>query len=299
MPTYNAEETIRQSLASLRKQDYNRLEILISDNASTDRTGEICLDVATKDERIRYHRNDRNVGSLRNFWSLQERAKGEYFMWAADHDLWAPSYIRRCVDELEDDPSIAICYARTMLIDRKDEPIQMMADRIDTRGMPPPDRFRHVLWTLSNGNMIYGVIRRRYLASLARPPSVISPDYVTIMDLTLKGTFAQIPEPLFLRRARPGEDSRSRIERALKDLDPHMAPRKSNWSSRRLQRELQEAYLDILRNSGLSYVTKLRLGLATIIRFSAMWPGFLPISGPLYRMPADLRESVLGILEKV
>lgn len=299
VPTYNGERFLSESLRSLRDQTYPDLEILISDNASTDRTGEICRKVAGEDERVVYHRNERNLGALQNFWGLVERAKGRYFMWAADHDLWDPSYVARCVEVLEDDPGVAICYARTTLIDEEGDPIEVMRDRIDTRGMSPPDRYRHLLWSLHNGNMIYGVIRHDLLASLPEPPAVVSPDYVILMGLGLRGTFAQIPESLFFRRARPGEDRRARLDRMLQDVDPDAAPVKRAWSTRRLQGELREAYLDILRDAGIPYGEKVRLALATLIRFALMWPGFLPLSVPFHALPPSLKDAAGRLLERV
>ena len=64
MLVYNGEMHIRQALDSLLAQEYENFELIISDNASTDRTQDICLEYAARDERIRYYRNETNMGAL-------------------------------------------------------------------------------------------------------------------------------------------------------------------------------------------------------------------------------------------
>ncbi|MEM4134638.1 MAG: glycosyltransferase, partial [Candidatus Micrarchaeia archaeon] len=67
MPVYNGERFIRQALDSLLAQDYENFELIISDNASEDKTPEICLEYAARDKRIRYYRNEKNMGAAWNF----------------------------------------------------------------------------------------------------------------------------------------------------------------------------------------------------------------------------------------
>ncbi len=86
MPVYNAENYLQGALDSLLAQDYGDFDLLISDNASTDRTQEICLDYTARDRRVRYQRNGRNIGAADNFNRVLEPACGKYFMWAAHDD---------------------------------------------------------------------------------------------------------------------------------------------------------------------------------------------------------------------
>lgn len=94
MPVYNGERYIRQALDSLLAQDYANFELIISDNVSTDGTQGICLEYAARDERIRYYRNETNLGALRNFNRVFELSSGKYFMWAAHDDVWNPAYVQ-------------------------------------------------------------------------------------------------------------------------------------------------------------------------------------------------------------
>src|SRR5262245_11232182 len=67
MPVYNADKFLPEALQSLVNQSFADFEIVISDNASTDRTEEICRSYAQRDQRIRYFRNTTNIGVFRNF----------------------------------------------------------------------------------------------------------------------------------------------------------------------------------------------------------------------------------------
>jgi glycosyltransferase involved in cell wall biosynthesis len=100
MPVYNGEQFIQQALDSLLVQDYRHFELIISDNASTDRTADICESYAAKDTRVRYYRNEENSGPMANFNRVLDFAGGEYFMWAACDDLWEPTYISTLLQSL-------------------------------------------------------------------------------------------------------------------------------------------------------------------------------------------------------
>src|SRR4051812_44240337 len=93
LPVYNGEKYIAEAIESLLSQDYTNIEIIISDNASTDNTPQICQQYQHKNPRIRYFRNDTNIGASNNFNRTFELSKGEFFMWAAYDDLRDQTYI--------------------------------------------------------------------------------------------------------------------------------------------------------------------------------------------------------------
>ena len=93
MPVYNGSDFLPHALESLLSQDYENFELIISDNNSTDSTQKICLDYMAKDKRIRYVRNETNVGAIENFNRVFEMSQAEYFMWHAHDDLREPNYI--------------------------------------------------------------------------------------------------------------------------------------------------------------------------------------------------------------
>lgn len=101
LPVFNGEKFINQCLDSLLAQTFQNFELIISDNASTDSTSEICKEYALKDKRIKYIRQEKNNGSVYNFNFVLNHAKFEYFMWAAVDDLWESTFIEKNLNILE------------------------------------------------------------------------------------------------------------------------------------------------------------------------------------------------------
>src|ERR1700761_38911 len=95
---YNGERYIREAIDSFLSQTFTDFELIISDNASTDATEQICLDYAAKDSRVRYSRNPRNMGAGWNVRRVAELATGKYFRWAACDDRCEPDLLRTCVE---------------------------------------------------------------------------------------------------------------------------------------------------------------------------------------------------------
>jgi glycosyltransferase involved in cell wall biosynthesis len=104
MPVYNGEQTLLAALDSILCQTFTDFELLISDNASSDATESICREYAARDRRIRYVRQEQNIGATANFKYVLEDACGEYFMWAASDDVRSPDFIEVNVNFLAGNP---------------------------------------------------------------------------------------------------------------------------------------------------------------------------------------------------
>jgi len=83
LSTYNSEESIGESIDSLLSQTYKNLEILISDDGSTDSTKEICKKFQLKDERVLFFSNKKNIGLTKSLNNLAQKASGSLI---ARHD---------------------------------------------------------------------------------------------------------------------------------------------------------------------------------------------------------------------
>lgn len=117
MPVYNGERFIRIALDSLLAQTFTDFELIISDNASTDKTGEICEEYAEKDNRIRYVRQEENKGASFNFKFVLQQARGGYFMWAAHDDEWDRPFVEACVRGLESSQDKGLAFTNIVNID--------------------------------------------------------------------------------------------------------------------------------------------------------------------------------------
>jgi glycosyltransferase involved in cell wall biosynthesis len=201
MPVRNGEPYLEQALQSLLKQTFGDFELLISDNASTDRTQSICLDYASMDRRIRYHRNAVNVGFCRNQNSVIEAASGEFFLLTHHDDIRSPDYVSRTLEVLDADPSLVVCYTRTRDIDehgnalpREDPPLRFVSH--DLR-----ERFRDVIRMDHICEPDFGLTRLDVLRRTRLHGDYADSDRVLLAELALHGRFHQIPEYLFFRRA--------------------------------------------------------------------------------------------------
>jgi len=112
LPVYNGEDYLEEALESIAAQTYRNYEVIISDNASTDRTADICESYAARDPRIRYVRNPVNIGGDRNYYRCVELSRGQYFLGAAHDDRFHPEYLERVLAVLEADPEVVFGHSR-------------------------------------------------------------------------------------------------------------------------------------------------------------------------------------------
>jgi glycosyltransferase involved in cell wall biosynthesis len=203
LPVYNGDNYLERAIESVLSQTFRDFELLISDNSSTDRTAEICASAATRDARIRHIRHDQNRGATWNFNSVFAEATGEYFCWLAHDDMWAPEYLRRCVDELEAHPDVVLCFSDVLVIDENDQPIEELSMRMRTGSSRVAERFYDVLMVWHDCLPIFGVIRREALAGTPLIGAYSSGDHVLLARLALLGRYRIIEESLFKSRRHP------------------------------------------------------------------------------------------------
>jgi glycosyltransferase involved in cell wall biosynthesis len=108
IPTYNRASLLKRTLESVLNQDYENLEVVVSDNASTDETESVCRYYSNRDARLKYIQQSTNRGATANFTEVLENASGQFFMWLGDDDWIDPGYISSCVQQLISDPTIVL-----------------------------------------------------------------------------------------------------------------------------------------------------------------------------------------------
>lgn len=206
IPVYNGEVYLEAALNSLLSQTFRDLEIVISDNGSTDRTEDICRAYAAKDRRIRYFRNEQNLGAGWNFNRVLELATGEYFRWACHDDLCDSELLAQCVAVLDAHPEVVLSYPKTIVINEHGQEVEKYVDGFDLRSPQPYKRFAQYLKLVRHGHgchPIFGLIRTDVLKSTAWMGSYPSSDLVLLGELTLRGQFHEIPDYLFFKRDHP------------------------------------------------------------------------------------------------
>jgi len=208
VPVYNGEKYLPQCLDSLLGQTYHDMEILICDNASTDRTEQVCRGFAARDSRIRYVRNSVNIGLGGNFRRVLELARGEYFKAAAADDWCGPEFIAQCVAALDREPSSVLAYPRTRIVDDVGNRVSDCDDSLGVSSDSPSERFIHLVQAIRLCNALYGVTRTSVLRKTGWLAEYRTADSVLLTELSLYGKFQEIPEFLFFRRFHEGDTSK-------------------------------------------------------------------------------------------
>ncbi|HCV44453.1 MAG TPA: glycosyl transferase [Bacteroidetes bacterium] len=202
IPVYNGAKYLPEALESVLAQTYQDFEIVICDNGSTDQTKEIGERYAQKDPRIRFYRNETNVGPLRNFNRVFELSSDStYFKFAPHDDTYAPEYLERCIAVLDEHPDVILCNSRIRIVDPRGNTIKENDLSVNGDLPHPSERF---LAILNNAKCfeLFAVIRRKAL--LQMPPPLLHyyahADGILITRLGLLGRFHTIDEPLYFNR---------------------------------------------------------------------------------------------------
>lgn len=220
LPVYNGEEYLAESLDALLGQSYEDFELVVSDNASTDGTEDICRRYAAKDSRIRYLRLPRNIGAAPNHNHVFAECRGELFKWASHDDLYARDLLLRCVEALDERPDVILAHSGQAVIDGDGRVTVPYEYTLATDSPHAPERFRSLLFE-PGGDDFYGVMRADVLRRVKPHDSYHHADRTFVAEITLHGPFHQVPELLYFRRDHP-----TRAERA----NPSSAPAASTWT---------------------------------------------------------------------
>lgn len=202
MPVFNGEAFLTAALDAILAQTFTNFELIISDNASTDRTAEVCRTYAAQDDRIHYYRNSHNLGAAWNFNRVFQLAQGRYFKWATHDDVLAPTALEKCIELLDRDASTILCASQVGCINWQGDPIEARCDPSDRAldAWQPSQRFRDILLQTFWCYEVFGLIRTSALRKVAPMSSHYGSDRAVLAALTLQGRFAEIPETLIFRR---------------------------------------------------------------------------------------------------
>ena len=267
MPVYNGEAFLEVALDGLLAQTFRQFEIVICDNASTDRTQAIAETFATRDPRVRYVRNETNVGANANFSRVVGLTTAPLFKWVAHDDLLAPTYLERCVAILDADPDVVLAHADTIFIDERGlpfpegpvpgiwiEPVSgasYTADPVDLgEANSAVRRFAHVVFGSLWGTHMFGVIRRAALDRTRLSQDLPSSDRPLLAELALLGRFKHVREPLFFKRFH----SRMTMSLSEREVAAYVSGAGAGYSKR--GRQLQ-VYLAASEGKPVGFGTKL------------------------------------------
>jgi glycosyltransferase involved in cell wall biosynthesis len=199
LAVYNGETFLDEAIESILRQTFTDFELIISDNASTDRTAEICQRYVERDPRVRYYRNDTNIGGANNENLTFRLARGQYFRWAAHDDVCDAELLAKCVEVLDTNPAVVLCSTMTVKIDEHGNPIGLL-DRNKAISADPHVRLRELASMDHWCEESYGLMRTAVLQKTDLQLNYTDSDRTLLSELSLYGRFYQVPEKLFYKR---------------------------------------------------------------------------------------------------
>lgn len=169
MPVFNDARFLPAALDSILNQSFRDFELIISDDLSTDGSASICQDYAARDPRIRYIRQPKNIGISANMKFLLKEARGKYFMWAANDDLWDADFISSLVSNLEKDSASIVAFSPFTYIDEDSQLIEPAVIRaVDYAGETAFERVRKLTKIYDDG-FGYGIFVREKILQVEFP----------------------------------------------------------------------------------------------------------------------------------
>ena len=172
---------------------------MVADNASTDKTAEICSRYAELDNRVRFIRNSKNIGAPANYNLTFHRSTGKYFKWSAASDVCSPNMFSACVNVLERHPDVVLVYARTLLFAETIDLHEEFLERVCLESEDAMHRFRSLLG-LGRNNIMNGVYRSSALRKTQLHQPYYSSDTVMLAELVLHGRAIQLDDAFYYRR---------------------------------------------------------------------------------------------------
>ncbi|HEY7890013.1 MAG TPA: glycosyltransferase family 2 protein [Steroidobacteraceae bacterium] len=250
VPVYNGEAFLEDAIRSTLAQTLADLELILCDNASSDRTAEICRDYAARDHRVRYFRNPRNLGAAANYNLAFSHARGRYFKWLAHDDRMLPSFLAKTYRVLEDRADAVLCNTVISYIDPAGTQIGLYDTRLTgADSYSPSTRFAWMVLRSHTCVDFFGLIRRDALSGSLLHGSFHGADRALLAQLSLRGRMVQLPAPLLAIREHPNRYTRSQ-RRSTERAAWHDSARGGHMSFPTWR--LYSEYLNMVRREALT-----------------------------------------------
>lgn len=203
--TYNRAHLIGRTLDSLLAQSVGDFELLISDDASSDDTREVCRHYVDRDPRVHYFRGERRIGLGGNCSRVLSMARGEFVVLAGDDDIYEPTFLERLLAEMRRYPALSLVACRVDLIDQNDEVVRTMAHQFFAdEPLPRLRNANRMLWR-AYGNLMTGMYRRAaMMRTLLYQPIAGDEwdeiDLLFLFDMSLYGGAVSVSDVLLHKR---------------------------------------------------------------------------------------------------
>lgn len=233
IPTYNRAESLRRALDSALSQSEQDIEVIVSDDGSTDLTPRVVQEIAARDARVRYLRHSANRGLTANFNTVLQLAKGRYVMVLADDDRLDDDYVARCRRALDRDDRLVLVSGGAVYHEPGGG---TFAGRdINLLDADPARRVRRYFASVTDNVCIYGLIRRSMIEAALPMRNCLAGDWLLIARLAFLGTVRTDPHT-HVHRSTDGTSAnfqrtvtRMRLS-AFEDRHPHLSIMRFIWN---------------------------------------------------------------------
>ncbi|MDP2593100.1 MAG: glycosyltransferase family 2 protein [bacterium] len=212
LPTYNRATLLPKAIDALLNQTYKNIELIVSDNASSDDTEKIMETYANRDHRIRYIRQKQNIGGNPNHEFVVKQAKGEYFMWVSDDDWWDKRFVEELTNALESNPDFGVAMSHYIMRYVKDGvPIRDEERTHDLTSASYQDNFKMHFRGKKGPIFFFGLYRTSFLKKILKRPfkATMHGPLLFLSEVALSAKMYSVPKVLHTRF----QDIRSRLER--------------------------------------------------------------------------------------
>ncbi len=223
LPVFNNEITLERALDSLLDQDYENIEIIASDDKSSDRSMSILKRYASTNPHLRANNNVKNIGAHLNLYKVLKLAKGNYFVWASGDDYWYPTFLSTLIKALlENEGAVAaMCATKRVWEDGSRSEIATFSGNTGSEGYNSFDLAKSIIISRNkqgqftkNNLFIHGVFEKsKFYKSIKSHPGVFK-ERLLLCQLALAGKFVFVDKVLF-------EKNVSILFRERNPTDPH------------------------------------------------------------------------------
>lgn len=264
LPVYNGERFLARAIESILGQTYRNIELIISDNASTDGTSAICKHYLAADDRVRYVVNERNIGAAPNFNKAFELATGEFFKWTSYDDWLEPTYVEKCIAVLLAEPDVLACWPRQKIFDEDGRLIETYAHPVGIMSPDAHERLFHCIWNLKEIGGIFGIFPTETVRRTRLMESYASADRTFFAEILAEGRGVEISDYLYcMTRTTSVRQGR---ETTWWNTDNSKRPQLDRW------RFLLRMTQTIRDASTLSPLRKFQLIGLNLMFFTRRWP---------------------------
>lgn len=225
MPVYNCEEFVGEAIQSILDQTVADLELVISDNASTDDTFDISAQFASDDPRVRLIRNPTNMGAAANYNRVFREARAPLFKWASGNDVCHRLLIESALKVLDARPDAVLAYPKTIIFTEDMQAGQALEEDLRLDERDPCRRVANFFDRVRLNNMMNGIVRADALRRTPLHGCYRGSDLPMMVALLLEGPFIESPHFHFYRRMDARSATRFQSE---EEVNRHFDPTGSN-----------------------------------------------------------------------